>query len=979
MQTNDYDLIRRVLDGDENAFTMLVKKHQKWIHTLVWQKIGDFHIAEEITQDVFLKAYKKLPMLKPPYNFAGWLYVIATRRCIAWQRKKQPRTTSLDAMPAAQIEELSYVEYDGKCAEAADLEFKRAAVQRLLEKLPESERTVVTMHYLSEMPCEKISEFLGVSPNTVKSRLHRARKRLEGQEALLHDASGVFQVPPTLTANIMEEVARIQPTTPSVGKPWSPWVFSFTSTLLLILVTGLGTRALFRFQQPYSLDATAEMTIELVEAPIVLPLKLKPDARTQLGNADTSDKNSGSGQQLGLSSVTPLLPKKANVPATKPQWTQARGIGGVSGAGLFLASDQSLHAAMKAGLYRLTAQADAWKLVSASRPHQEFGRIMAERGDTLYIVTSDALLASTDNGKTWTDLGSRPEGQAVALIITDGHQAQGPQNADKTLYLILRTKVFRSQDGGKQWQPIAEVLQSDIVSEADSPDFRIWDALAVDNTLFVGTNRGLFRFVDDWKKLSVPTEHSISSLAVSEDRIYVGTNTDLLHSPTAQVFYSTDFGNSWTDITPSNQEYPTKMTASIRVVPVGKRLILIGYGGVLRSDDGGETWMDPGKDPNAFGPVPTIALDENNFYRAYHGGITRSTDGGLTWHPFMTGIPNSDIRNIKTVKNVLYAATAGNIAKSKDGGESWEPVNMVDGYKLGVPKIEASDTTLYVSTTLYISPGYDRRTQLFHLLVGDDTLRHVQDMPDFEEDYLYTEWQKRVQNARETNVKVHETEQLWWKNRSLVIQEDAANGGFTLAGETVFMEHRRKLFRWRPGETEWYYTGLEDQGELLPTYGKGFTLGVSGNVVYAGKRDGHLFQSLDNGNTWSDITENLAFPFTYFKEIVVVGSTVYISTDAGVMNSYDDTIWHALGDIDSHIPVMNRIATDGSRLYGVCDTGVYQVNNHTNTWRRITSEVPSTTVTSLAATGDTLYIGTEDNGVFRLQHIEPEFRVSNLP
>lgn len=979
MQTHDYDLIRRVLDGDENAFTVLVKKHQKWIHTLVWQKIGDFHIAEEITQDVFLKAYKKLPILKPPYNFAGWLYVIATRRCIAWLRKKQPRTTSLDAMPAAQIEELSYVEYDGRCAEDADLEFKRAAVKRLLEKLPESERTVVTMHYLSEMPCEKISESLGVSPNTVKSRLHRARQRLAGQEALLHDASGVFQVPPTLIANIMQEVARIQPTPPPMGKPWSPWVFSFASTFLLILVTGFGTRALFRFQQPYSLDATAEMTIELVEAPVVLPLKLKPDTRTQLGNVDTLGKNSGSGQQLGLSSVTPLLPKEANVPATELQWTQAKGIGSVSGAGLFLAADQSLYAAMKAGLYRLTAAADAWKLVSASGPTQEFGRIMAARGDTFYMVTSDALLASTNNGKTWTDLGSRPEGQAVALVITDGFQAQGPQNADKTLYLILRTEVFRSQDGGKAWQPIGEVLQSDTAPDVGTLNFRIWDALAVDNTLFVGTSRGLFRFANHWKKLPVPTEHSISSLAVSEDRIYVGTNTDLLHSPTAQAFYSTDFGNLWTDITPSNQEYPTKMTASIRVVPVGKRLILMGFSGVLRSDDGGETWMDPGKDPNAFGPVPTIALDENNFYRAYHGGITRSTDGGLTWHPFMTGIPNSDIRDIKTVKNVLYAATAGNIAKSKDGGESWEPVNMVDGYKLGVPKIEATATTLYVSTTLYISPGYDRRTQLFHLLVGDDTLRHVQDMPDFEEDYLQTEWQKRVQSARETNVKVHETEQLWWKNRSLVLQEDAANGGFTLAGETVFMEHRRKLFRWHPSETEWYYTGLEDQGEPLPTYGKGFTLGVSRNVVYAGKRDGHLFQSLDNGNTWSDITENLAFPFTYFKEIVVVGSTVYISTDAGVMNSYDATTWHALGDTDGHILTMNRIATDGSRLYGVCDTGVYQVNNHTNTWRQITSEVPSTTVTSLAATGGTLYIGTEDNGVFRLQHIYPELRVSNLP
>ncbi|MXY28771.1 sigma-70 family RNA polymerase sigma factor [Candidatus Poribacteria bacterium] len=968
MQTHDYDLIRRVLDGDENAFTVLVKKHQKWIHTLVWQKIGDFHIAEEITQDVFLKAYKKLPILKPPYNFAGWLYVIATRRCIAWLRKKQPRTTSLDAMPAAQIEELSYVEYDGRCAEDADLEFKRAAVKRLLEKLPESERTVVTMHYLSEMPCEKISESLGVSPNTVKSRLHRARQRLAGQEALLHETSGVFQVPPTLTANIMKKVARIQPTPPPAGKPLSPWVFSVTSTLLLILVTGLGTRALFRFQQPYSLDATAEMTIELVEAPVVLPLKLKPDARTQLGNADVPGRDSGTGQQPGPSLIPRIHPKDIDAPA-KPGWIQAKGPEGVSAPGLFRASDKSFYAVMKSGLYRLTAQADAWELISPSGPNREFSRAMVEREDTFYLLASDELLASTDNGKIWTVLGSRPEGDPVALIITGRAQERSPQSADMTMYLILKTEIYRSEDTGKKWESIGDVLRSNL--ETDNPDFRIWDARAVDNTLFVGTSQGLFLFADGWEKVPVPTPHGINSLAVVENRLYVGTRVNPQYSLTPQVFYSTDLGDSWTDITPA-REHSTKMITQIRVVSVGKTLMLIGFKGVLLSYDCGKTWMDPG-DNHAFGPFPTVALDENNFYRANYAEIIRSTDGGFTWHPFMTGLVSSNVRQLTTLKNTLYAVTnRSNFVKSKDGGESWDPVNMVDGHKLSVTRLEATDTTLYVSSSGRNKP------QFFHLSADDDMLIPVQGVPDFKEDDLATEWRKRLQKARETGVKVRETEELWRKSISLIAEEDGNNGGFTVAGETVFMEHRRKLFRWRFGETAWSYTGLEDQGEP-PLYGKGFTLGTSGNVVYAGKRDGHLFQSLDNGNTWSDITENLAFPFTYFKEIVVVGSTVYILTDVGVMNSYDATTWHAVSDIDSHIPVMNRIATDGSRLYGVCDTGVYQVNNHTNTWRQITSEVPSTTVTSLAATGGTLYIGTEDNGVFRLQHTHPEFRVSNLP
>ncbi len=60
MKNDDVELIQRVLAGDENAFSVLVRKYQKPVHGLVWRKVGDFHIAEEITQDTFLKAYKEL-------------------------------------------------------------------------------------------------------------------------------------------------------------------------------------------------------------------------------------------------------------------------------------------------------------------------------------------------------------------------------------------------------------------------------------------------------------------------------------------------------------------------------------------------------------------------------------------------------------------------------------------------------------------------------------------------------------------------------------------------------------------------------------------------------------------------------------------------------------------------------------------------------------------------------------------------------
>jgi len=164
----------------------------------------------------------------------------------------------------------------------------------------------------------------------------------------------------------------------------------------------------------------------------------------------------------------------------------------------------------------------------------------------------------------------------------------------------------------------------------------------------------------------------------------------------------------------------------------------------------------------------------------------------------------------------------------------------------------------------------------------------------------------------------------------------------------------------------WHYTGLEDQGKLPPISGKGFTLVASDDTIYAGKREGALFRSVDTGDTWNDITDSLAFSFAYFKEIIFEGSTVYISTDAGVMFSRNGEKWCALTDTDGCPLLMDRITTDGSILYGVCRRGVYQVDSRTNTWKQIAPEIPYT-ATSLVVDAHTLYVGTKHNGIFRFQ------------
>ena len=97
---NDVQLIQRILSGDDSAFNALVEKHQKGVHALIWRKIGDFHYAEELTQDVFLRVYRKLGTLEDPKRFAGWLYVIADRLTLTWIKKhKPPSMQSLENIP----------------------------------------------------------------------------------------------------------------------------------------------------------------------------------------------------------------------------------------------------------------------------------------------------------------------------------------------------------------------------------------------------------------------------------------------------------------------------------------------------------------------------------------------------------------------------------------------------------------------------------------------------------------------------------------------------------------------------------------------------------------------------------------------------------------------------------------------------------------------------------------------------------------
>ena len=297
MKNDDAQLIQRVLDGDDTAFSMLVRKYQKSVHALAWRKIGDFHIAEDITQETFLKAYQKLSTLKEPQSFASWLYVIAANHCSTWHRKKRLWTQSLENTSSAALERTTYSGYLIAENERVAMETKREVVKKLLAKLQESERTVITLYYLGEMNYEEISRFLGVSVGTVKTRIYRARQRLKKEEPMIREALENFQITPNLTENIMREISRLKPAAPSGSKPLVPWAIGISTLVMVFLMLGVSSQYLSRFQKPYSFNAASEMKVELIDAPVVLNLESEPDDRTQLGNVNAQGENNGTDQQ----------------------------------------------------------------------------------------------------------------------------------------------------------------------------------------------------------------------------------------------------------------------------------------------------------------------------------------------------------------------------------------------------------------------------------------------------------------------------------------------------------------------------------------------------------------------------------------------------------------------------------------------------------------------------------------------------------
>lgn len=163
-------IVIQAQNQDLDAYNTLVHRFQNMAVGYAYSILGDFHLAEDAAQEAFVRAYLELDQLREPAAFAGWFRRIVFMRCNRFTRKKKWPTVSLDHTlvspeldPHAQLEEQE----------------TKNRVQQAIQNLPESEREVTTLYYIDEHSQKEIGAFLNLPTQTVKSRLHTARKRLQ--------------------------------------------------------------------------------------------------------------------------------------------------------------------------------------------------------------------------------------------------------------------------------------------------------------------------------------------------------------------------------------------------------------------------------------------------------------------------------------------------------------------------------------------------------------------------------------------------------------------------------------------------------------------------------------------------------------------------------------------------------------------------------------------------------------------------------
>ena len=327
-----------------------------------------------------------------------------------------------------------------------------------------------------------------------------------------------------------------------------------------------------------------------------------------------------------------------------------------------------------AGVFRSTDRGNSWISVNTGlhyEPGEGFTGVtaFAQKGDTFYAGTRDALHASTDGGNTWHPVPNFRNPESISGIVVIG---------DRIYVGTLNTGVWYSDDDSNSWLQMNDGFIPRLIRELSS----------VGTTLIAGTNGGIFRKRANEDELTDINDdfigQQVDSFAAMGDLLYVGVGN------TPELFRSNDEGDSWTRITAKEMRHTITALAVF-----GATLYAGTYGsGVFRSDDKGDSWTAVNEGLTDRTVSTLLVVNEDTvFAGTSEDGIFRTMDGGTSWVAVNTGLTNTSVGELAVIDKTIYAGMSERLVYSVNSGDSWQPVKF------------PSRPNEYLFSTLSVSEG----------------------------------------------------------------------------------------------------------------------------------------------------------------------------------------------------------------------------------------------------------------------------------
>ena len=176
MVQDDIYYIDKVMGGDISAYSFLVNKHRDMVYTIALKIVGNCEDAEEIAQDVFIKAYQSLKKFKRKSKFSTWLYRIAYNSSISKVRKKRIEVSAINENIIENYN--TFNDDESEYFEQINFETKRKYLFKILDNLPEEDNLLINLFYMNNNSINEISEITGLKISNLKVKLFRIRKKI---------------------------------------------------------------------------------------------------------------------------------------------------------------------------------------------------------------------------------------------------------------------------------------------------------------------------------------------------------------------------------------------------------------------------------------------------------------------------------------------------------------------------------------------------------------------------------------------------------------------------------------------------------------------------------------------------------------------------------------------------------------------------------------------------------------------------------